>query len=53
VALDKTRWGQLALSAVAVAFLTAATWLGGKLTYCHGMRVTRQADRDEGITRRG
>jgi uncharacterized membrane protein len=33
VALDKTRWGQLALSAVAVAFLIAAIWLGGKLTY--------------------
>jgi uncharacterized membrane protein len=25
--------GQLALSAVAVAFLIAAIWLGGKLTY--------------------
>ena len=45
VELDKTRWGQLALSAVAVAFLIAAMWLGGKLTYHHGMRVTRQADR--------
>ena len=53
VALDKTRWGQLALSAVAAAFLIAATWLGGKLTYSHGIRVTRQADRDEGTTRRG
>jgi hypothetical protein len=27
VALDKTRWGRLALSAVAVAFLLAAMWL--------------------------
>jgi uncharacterized membrane protein len=44
VALDKTRWGQLALSAVAVAFLMAAVWLGGKLTYRYDMRVTRQAD---------
>jgi uncharacterized membrane protein len=52
VALDKTRWGQLALSAVAVAVLIAATWLGGKLTYYHGMRVTGQAGREEGITRR-
>ena len=43
VELDKTRWGQLALSAVAVAFLIAAMWLGGKLTYHHGMRVTGQA----------
>jgi uncharacterized membrane protein len=53
MALDKTRWGQLALSAVAVAFLIAATWLGGTLTYHHGMRVRRQADCDEGTTRRG
>jgi uncharacterized membrane protein len=53
VALDKTRWGQLALSAVAVAFLIAATWLGGKLTYYHGMRVRRQAGREEGTTWRG
>jgi len=45
VALDKTRWGQLALSAVAVAFLIAAMWLGGRLTYHHGMRVTGQAGR--------
>jgi uncharacterized membrane protein len=44
VALDKTRWGQLALSAVAVAFLIAAMWLGGKLTYRHGLRVTPRAD---------
>jgi len=46
VGLDKTRWGQLALSTVAVAFLIAAIWLGGKLTYRYGMRVTRQADHD-------
>jgi uncharacterized membrane protein len=45
--------GQLALSAVAVAFLIAAIWLGGKLTYCHGMRVRRQAGHDEGTSRRG
>jgi hypothetical protein len=45
--------GQLALSAVAMAFLIAATWLDGKLTYCHGTRVTRQADHYEGTTRRG
>jgi uncharacterized membrane protein len=52
VALDKTRWGQLALSALAVAVLIAATWLGGKLTYCHGMRVTGQAGYEEETTRR-
>jgi uncharacterized membrane protein len=38
VELDKTRWGQLSLSAVAVALLIAAIWLGGTLTYHHGMR---------------
>ena len=53
VALDKTRWGQLALSAVAVVLLIAAMWLGGKLTYHHGMRVSGRADRDEGTSRRG
>jgi uncharacterized membrane protein len=37
---DKTRWGQLALSAVAVALLGAACWFGGKLTYHYGVRVT-------------
>ena len=47
VELDKTRWGQLALSAVATAFLIAAMWLGGRLTYHYGLRVTGQADRHE------
>jgi uncharacterized membrane protein len=53
VELDKTRWGQLALSAAAVAFLLAAIWLGGKLTYHYGRRVTGHADHHEGATRRG
>jgi uncharacterized membrane protein len=48
VALDKTRWGQLALSAVAVVLLIAAMWLGGKLTYFHGMPLTGGP-----VTRRG
>ena len=52
VELDKTRWGQLALNAVAIAFLIAAMWLGDRLTYRHGMRVTGQADHDEETTRR-
>jgi uncharacterized membrane protein len=43
VELDKTRWGQLTLSAVAVAFLVAAVWLGQTLTYRYGRRVTRHA----------
>ena len=48
--LAKTRWGQLELSAAAVTVLLAATWLGGKLTYGHGIRVTGQTGHDEGIT---
>jgi uncharacterized membrane protein len=44
VELDKTRWGQLSLSAVAVAFLLAGMWLGGRLTYHHGIRVTKGAN---------
>jgi len=39
VELDKTRGGQLALSAVAAAVLVVAVWLGGALTYRHGVRV--------------
>jgi len=48
VELDKTRWGQLALSAIAVAFLIAAMWLGGKLTY-----RTACASRGQPIRARG
>jgi uncharacterized membrane protein len=44
VELDKTRWGQLALSAVAVALLLVAVWLGQTLTYRYGRRVTLLAD---------
>jgi uncharacterized membrane protein len=44
VELDKTRWGQLALSAVAVALLLAAVWLGQTLTYRYGRRVARLAE---------
>jgi uncharacterized membrane protein len=39
---DKTPWGQLALSAVSVAFLVAACWFGGKLTYHHGKPVAAE-----------
>jgi uncharacterized membrane protein len=46
VELDKTRWGQLALSAIAVAFLIAAIWLGGTLTYHYGRRVAGRAEHD-------
>ena len=44
VELDKTRLGQLGLSAVAVAILLAAVWLGGTLTYRHGLRVQGSVD---------
>lgn len=43
VELDKTRWGQLALSAVAVSVLIGAIWFGQHLTYHHGMRVSPRA----------
>ena len=42
--LDKTPWDQLGLSAAAVALLAAATWLGGSLTYRHGVRVEVPSD---------
>src|SRR4051794_24630413 len=45
VELDKTRTGQLALSAVAVALLIVATWLGQKLTYRYGLRVVAHSDK--------
>jgi uncharacterized membrane protein len=48
VELDKTRWGQLVLSAVAVAFVLAAVWLGQTLTYRYGQRVMRRGDDADG-----
>jgi uncharacterized membrane protein len=51
VELDKTRSGQLALSAAAVAFLVAAVWLGQKLTYHYGTRVTPHTDDADGRVR--
>jgi uncharacterized membrane protein len=53
VELDKTRWGQLGLSAAAAAFLIAAIWLGGTLTCRHGLRVSGRAGQDEGASRHG
>lgn len=47
VDLDKTRWGQVALSAVAVAMLIGAIWLGQRLTYHYGMRVSRRPGPDD------
>ena len=43
VELGQTRWGQLALSAVGVALLVVAVWLGQTLTYRLGVRVSRRA----------
>jgi uncharacterized membrane protein len=52
VELDKTRWGQLTLSAIAVAFLIAAVWLGQTLTYRYGRRVASLNDAvDPGVHR--
>jgi uncharacterized membrane protein len=39
VELGQTRWGQLTLSAIGVALLVAAIWLGQSLTYRFGTRV--------------
>ncbi len=50
VELDKTRWGQLVLSAAAVALLVPAVWLGNTLTYQHGMRVAGRGDPDDRTT---
>lgn len=51
VELDKTRPGQLALSAVAVALLIAAVWFGQKLTYHHGLRVAAHGTGGRALTR--
>jgi uncharacterized membrane protein len=44
VELDKTRWGQLVLSGIAVILLAAAVWFGNALTYRYGRRVVPPAD---------
>jgi uncharacterized membrane protein len=47
--LEKTRWGQLALSSVAVALLVVSAWLGGTLVYRFGVRVADEHTRDDGV----
>lgn len=42
VELDKTPWGQLALSAVAVALLIVSAFLGNSLVFRHGRRVAQR-----------
>jgi uncharacterized membrane protein len=49
--LDKTRWGQLALSAVALMILAVSGWLGGKLAYRFGVRVADDETQSEGFAR--
>jgi len=49
VELDKTRWGQLALSSVAVSLLVASAWLGGTLVYRFGVRVAGEQTQADGF----
>jgi uncharacterized membrane protein len=47
--LDKTRWGQIALSAVALVLLAISGWLGGRLAYRYGVRVADEETQREGF----
>lgn len=47
----KTPAGQLALSAVGIAFLLLSGWLGGMLAYRYGVRVADEATQAEGFDR--
>jgi uncharacterized membrane protein len=47
--LDKTRWGQIALSVLALAILAVSGWLGGKLAYRYGVRVADEETQSEGF----
>ena len=47
--LEKTRWGQLALSSVAVLLLVVSAWLGGMLVYRFGVRVADEQTRADGF----
>ncbi|HET9730867.1 MAG TPA: DUF2231 domain-containing protein [Acidimicrobiia bacterium] len=47
--IDKTRIGQLVLSAVALAVLGVSGWLGGELAYHYGVRVADEATQQEGF----
>jgi|1186.fasta_scaffold546898_2 uncharacterized membrane protein len=49
--LDKTRWGQMALSIGALAILVVSGWLGGKLAYRYGVRVADEQTQSEGFVR--
>jgi uncharacterized membrane protein len=47
--LEKTRWGQLALSSVAVLLLVGSAWLGGTLVYRFGVRVVDEHTQADGF----
>jgi uncharacterized membrane protein len=47
--LEQTRWGQIALSVVALAVLAVSGWLGGKLAYRYGVRVADEETQSEGF----
>jgi uncharacterized membrane protein len=53
VELGQTRWGQLALSAVAVALLAISVWIGQTLSYRDGVRVDRRGRSEPDGTRMG
>lgn len=47
----RTGWGQLLLSAVALAVLGVSGWLGGQLAYRYGVRVADERDQAQGFVR--
>jgi uncharacterized membrane protein len=49
VEIDKTRWGQLALSGAAVTLLVVSGWLGGSLVYRFGVRVADEHSQADGF----
>lgn len=47
---DSTGWGQLVLSAVAIAVLGVSGYLGGKLAFHYGVRVADEGTQAAGFT---
>lgn len=45
----RVEWGQLVLSAAALAVLSVSGWLGGQLAYRYGVRVADQRDQEDGF----
>jgi len=46
--LEKTRWGQVALSSTAVSLLVVSAWLGSTLVYRFGVRVADEHSQADG-----